>query len=188
MRTSHVWNSATILTLCLFSETISAQNNKPEPVISCKLGETQSASILRDHQIDDTYIYYLKQQETSSLLFDDNEDESRGSEVKVRCAENKERVLIVYGEFSSNYIKGLALRYNQKSAKWERIDFAERAGPVRVYMNDHHMSVVIPNKGNETNKKFLIYNYESGKGQSEENAVANSLPPADGQHVIIINK
>ena len=177
-----------LLMLGLSLQSVSAQPKIANKVLSCQLGARQSATLLRDHRIADTYVYYLEKQAVRTMLFAGNEDESRGRAVVSRCLGNKERILLVSGEFSSNYIKGLVLRYNQRTEQWERIDFAERARPIRIYLGARHMSVVIPNHGQETDKKYLIYSYVSGKGQSEINTEADSLPSTDGLGMIRIDK
>lgn len=178
----------TLSTLGLSSQVIAAQHQDIKTVISCKFGLTQSASILRGHRIANTYVYYLQNQDVRVMLFDANEDASRGETVIANCLGNKERILVVSGEFPSNYIRGLVLRFNQQTKQWDRIEFAERARPTRVYLSSTQMSVVIPNHGHETNKKYLIYTYMSSTGRSIEGVASDSLPPTIGQTVINLSK
>ncbi len=188
MNTRLVLQWLVLLMLGLSLQSVSAQPKVASKVLACKLGVNQSAILLRDHRIADTYVYYLQKQDVRTMLFADNEDDSRGRAVVSRCLGDKERILLVSGEFSSNYIKGLVLRYNRQTGQWERIDFAERARPTRIYLGARQMSVVIPNHGHETDKKYLIYSYVSGKGQPEDSTEADSLPSADGLRMIRIDK
>ena len=160
------------------------QSEVVEKVIACQLGSKQSATLFREHRIADTYIYSLQQDNKHPLFLYNSEDESRGMDVKAQCVGEKEQLLVVSGEFSSNYIQGLVLRYNSKTEQWERINFAERNRPIHLYVSDKNMSVVIPNQGNETDKKYLVYTYVSGKGQTEENTAVNVLPLANSQYLI----
>ncbi len=160
------------------------QSEVVEKVISCQLGSKQFATLFRGHRIADTYVYSLQQENNQSLLLYDNEDESRGMDVKAECVGKDEPLWVVSGEFFSNYFQGLVLRYNANYEQWERINFAERARPVFIYVSNRAMSVVIPNQGNETDKKYLIYSYVSGKGQTEEITAVNVLPTIGRQYQI----
>lgn len=155
-----------------------------EKVISCQLASTKIATLFRGHRISDTYLYSLQQENNQPSLLFDNEDESRGIDVKVECAGKYEQILVISGQFSSNYIQGLILRYNANNGQWERINFSERARPIFIYITDSDMSVAIPNQGNETDKKFIIYSYISGKGQSEETSAVDVLPSTVKQYRI----
>jgi hypothetical protein len=165
---------------------VKVQSEVVEKVISCQLGSQQSATLFREHRIADTYIYSLQQDNQNVSLLYNNKNESRGMDVKAQCVgmRKNEQLLVVSGEFSSNYIQGLVLRYNSKTEQWERINFAERNRPMRIYVSDKEMMVVIPNQGNDTDKKYLVYTYVSSKGQTEETRVIDTLPLTGEQYLI----
>lgn len=163
---------------------VKVQSEVAEKVISCQLGSKQFATLFREHRIADSYIYSLQQDNKRPLLLYNSEDESRGMDVKVQCIGEKEQLLVVSGQFSSNYIQGLVLRYNSKTEQWERLNFAERNRPISLYISNKDMSVVIPSQGNETDKKYLVYTYVSGKGQTEESTAVNVLPSTGRQYQI----
>ncbi|MGV2293107.1 hypothetical protein AAHK20_30665 [Trinickia sp. YCB016] len=79
-------------------------------------------------------------------------------------------------EYGPPYLKGVAIRRNPKTHADERIYFAEKALPRWLYLSNQEMLVVIPNEGHETDKKYLVYQYVSGKGQPDESTATDQLP------------
>lgn len=177
-----------LLVLCLFLQSVSAGPNNTSKVLTCQLGAGQSVTLIREHRIADTAVYYLQQANSRALLFANNEDESRGRKVAAACLGDKKQVLLVSGEFSSNYIQGLVLRYNPQTKQPERLDFAERTRPSHIYLSGQQMSVVIPNEGHETDKPYLLYRYVSGVGRTDEGVGIGTLPSKDQQLIIRVGK
>lgn len=146
---------------------LSASAESLQAVENCLLGTEPSTrlSLLSAQPIADSAIYYLRHKQRPSPVFASAEL-SRGAAMSIQCAGREEKALVVSGEFSSNYLQGFAIRYNSASHELERIDFAERNRPSWVYLNRSGMAVVFQNSGNESSKKYLVYQYISGKGQA----------------------
>lgn len=157
-----------------------------EAVTSCTLGSDRShtLALLRDHPIDSTAVYYLsKDGATPVRLYQGDEDQSRGEDIQVACVGTKERAFVLSGEFTSNYLQGVAVRYNTKAKRWERVDFAERTRPTAVYFVDKGMAVLIPNSTrSESPERYIIYRYEGGKGSGEQ-TYSDRLPKLQGAQI-----
>lgn len=184
MRTGLIAGAA--LALGLLARPALARDADAQKYLSCALGADRShpAEILRAHPLAGTHRYYLRQSGARVPVFGADAEESRGGAVSAQCAGHAERVLLLSGEFSSNYIKGFALRYNTRAGAWERIDFAERARPSRVYLDDREMLLVIPNAGHEGGKKYIVYRTLSDEGQAPASEATDSLPAAAKRRVI----
>jgi hypothetical protein len=90
---------------------------------------------MRDRPIGSTALYYLSYDgSTPQRIYEGEEEQARGDSVETACAGTRERVLVISGEFGSNYVQGVALRYNTRAQRNERIDFAERYRPSAVYL------------------------------------------------------
>lgn len=159
-----------LLPLAASAETLKA-------VEDCPLGTKPGTrvALLSAQPIADSAIYYLQQQQKLTPVFESAEM-SRGAAVSIQCAGDKEKALVVSGEFSANYLQGFALRYNSVSHELERIDFAERNRPSWVYLNQSGMALVFQNIGHESSKQYLVYQYISGKGQAEAAYGTNKMP------------
>lgn len=155
---------------------IQAEPIEAEKVISCRVSPGQVATLFRERGVADTYIYRIQQGNQAPTLLYESEEESRGAEVQAQCVGRRAQVLVVSGQFSSNYLQGFSLRFNTTEGAWERINFSERGRPSFVYVSETNMSVVIPNLGNETDKKYLLYTYVAGIGQAKESAAVDHLP------------
>lgn len=178
--------AALIPILCIGYAAASASAIGMEAVTSCTLGSDRShtLALLRDHPIDSTAAYYLSKDGAAPVhLYQGDEDQSRGEDIQVACVGTKERVFVISGEFTSNYLQGVAVRYNTKAKRWERIDFAERMRPAAVYLDAKGMAVLIPNSmRNESSKRYIIYRYEGGKGSSEQ-TYSDRLPKSQGVQI-----
>ncbi|MCC8400395.1 hypothetical protein LJ655_00560 [Paraburkholderia sp. MMS20-SJTN17] len=150
-----------------------------ETVTRCELGSDQShtLALLRDHPIDSTAVFYLSKDSTEPVrLYAGDEDQSRGDEIQVACIGSTERVFVISGEFTSNYLQGVAIRYNTKAGRWERVDFAERERPASVYLDPKGLVVLIPNSGrNESPERYIIYRYDADAGRAKQ-AYSDYLP------------
>jgi len=89
--------------------------------------------------------------------------------IKATCAGTKAaRALVVSGEFfGSGYPKGVAYGWNAPQQKVERMDFAERAFPSRIYLNPTGMQLLFPNPGGETSAKFVLYQHDAASDRTE---------------------
>lgn len=156
---------------------LSANAENFNPVEQCTLGTVPSTQIevVNAQPIADSAIYYLQHKQRPSPVFASAEL-SRGAAMSIQCAGREEKALVVSGEFSANYLQGFAIRYNSASHELERIDFAERNRPSWVYLNRSGMAVVFQNSGNESSKKYLVYQYISGKGQAAAAYGTNRVP------------
>lgn len=157
-----------------------------EAVTSCTLGSDRNHTLelLRGHPIDSTAVYYLSKDGAAPVrLYQGDEDQSRGQNIQVACVGTKERGFVISGEFTSNYLQGVAVRFNAKAKRWERVDFAERARPAAVYFDAEGMAVLIPNSmRNESSKRYIIYRYEGSKGSGEQR-YSNRPPKSQGVQV-----
>jgi hypothetical protein len=164
--------AAVIPMLCISYATGSQAAVDMEAVASCALGSKgkHTLTLLRDHPIEGTAVYYVSKDGASpARLYPGDEDQSRGEAIQVACVGLKERAFVLSGEFTSNYLQGLAIRYNTTAGQWERVDFAERERPASIYMDAKGITVLIPNNGrNESSKRYILYRYETGKGEVEQ--------------------
>jgi hypothetical protein len=143
-----------------------------EAITHCTLGSDgrHTLALLRDHPIDSTAVYYLsKDGATPVRLYPGDEDQSRGDEVQATCVGSRERAFVLSGEFASDFLQGIAVRFNTMANRWERIDFAERTRPASVYFGSNGLAVLIPNTGrNESPERYIIYRYDARAGRAEQ--------------------
>jgi len=92
--------------------------------------------------------------------------------------------LIYAMNYGSPYLKGAFIRRHPGSKVLERIDFAEKALPVSLYLNAQQMRLVIPNNGYEIPEKFIVYDYTSPQGKPEEPKGMNVMPDKKGFEII----
>jgi hypothetical protein len=164
--------SASIAILCIGYVVASQSAIGMEAVTHCTLGssEDHTLTLLREHRLDSTAVYYLSEDGAApARLYPGDEDQSRGDEIQAACVGSKESVFVLSGEFTSNYLQGVAIRYNSKAGRWERVDFAERERPESVYLDAKGITVLIPNSGrNESSKRYILYRYEAEKNKVEQ--------------------
>lgn len=169
--------------LCIGYAAASQSAIGTEAVTNCTLGGDRShtLALLRDHPIGSTAIYYLSKDGAAPMrLYQGDEDQSRGDDIQVVCVGTKERAFVISGEFTSNYLQGVAVRYNAKVKRWERVDFSERVRPTTIYFDAEGMAVLILNSArNESSKRYIIYRYEGGKNNGEQR-FSNRLPKSPG--------
>lgn len=169
---------------------ISSQVHAAKLVLRCSLGANHSSSnvveLRRSHPIFHTYLYSLNvpKQGGGGSLYEGDPEDSRGQLVQAACVGKKEHILVLSGEFTSNYIQGIALRFsdNEGAGGWQRLNFAERGRPTRVYASAKGMCVVIPNFGYDSNKKYIVYRYFSDKGQQGDTQYMNHYPTNCGTY------
>lgn len=127
--------------------------------LSCQLGDSQSViSLLRGHPLSGTDVYRVRLPDAAGFLYEDA-DASRGSNVQSRCVPLKEgsRVLLVSGEFTSNYLQGVLFYLDLVDHKIGRIEFAERNRPGWIWLTEQGPQVIFANVGHESSHKYLIY-------------------------------
>lgn len=152
------------ISLALFCAHIFAAQPQIKAVVSCELaGPKNTVELLRGSSIVDSYIYKISHTPKSRFIFDTLEA-SRGASVQWQCASNQSnmKVLVVSGEFTSNYLQGALFYYDPKTGQIERVDFAERNRPRWVKMSKQGARVIFENTGNESSHKYLVY----GKGDT----------------------
>ncbi|OAJ52869.1 hypothetical protein [Paraburkholderia ginsengiterrae] len=178
--------AAFISVLCIGYATIPRSAIGMEAVTHCTLGSDRSHTLvlLRDHPIDSTAVYYLSKDGAASVrLYQGDEDQSRGQDIQIACVGTKERAFVISGEFNSNYLQGVAIRFNTKAKRWERVNFAERTRPTAVYFDTEGMAILIPNSmRNESDKRYIVYRYASGKDNGEQ-MYLNRLPTSQGVQI-----
>jgi hypothetical protein len=148
----------------------------PERVFSCALHPAVSAHIYRSHPMVDTYVYSMSTQDGVKRPILGNEEASRGMNVRFECLGRAERVLILSGEFSSNYTQGFVLRYNKKHSRWDRLDFSERERPAHVFVSDGGVSVAMPNSPADAVPRYVVYSLSSSKGRGVRREITGLLP------------
>lgn len=145
-----------------------------ERFITCTLGETgkKRVDITRSDSWEGSAVYHLVLEGKAEYLYDEREEpeddpaeRSRGWFVEAQCAGHGEQVLVLTGEFHSNFLQSVVLRYNQTWGTWERLNLAERDAPEWLYLGPGGFHVVVPNPGrNETPERYLVYRFDSSKG------------------------
>jgi hypothetical protein len=153
-----------------------------ELVLTCKLGPrpSQSIAVVRDLEIASTYVYYLQHGKARTPFFG-NLDNSRGSFVHAECVGKKQRALIVSGEFTANALQGFAITNFPDSNRPERLDFAEKSRPMRLYLAPHEMLIVVATGGfGETDAKYVTYRHIAGSGEQDQAQGINELPSRPG--------
>lgn len=172
-----------------------------ERVASCELGEdrSQMLRVLRSQPVGDSHIYYIESKKglrPLSLFAGENIvrpyealEHSRGSQVRINCAGEKEKVLLVSGEFWSNFINIFAFRYNTPHQEWQILYTAQRGEPSLIYLDNDEMRLIIPNPDAAASGKYNVRNHIIGKGYSRYDDKGNlmdsdSLPDPAGFTVI----
>lgn len=125
----------------------------------CELAAPQnSISLLRSSPTEDSYVYKVRYAQETKFMYADS-DESRGSEVQWQCVSDQKNanVLVVSGEFTSNFLQGALFYFDSDDGKIERIDFAERNRPRWVKISAKGAQVIFENTGHESSSKYLSY-------------------------------
>lgn len=151
-----------------------------ELVETCSLadGAANVVEVTKDHPIADTEVYQLHYAGKTEYFFDD-EERSRGGPVKVVCVTGKkQRALVTYGEFTSNYNQGFLLIYNRLSHKIERLDFAEKGLPEWLYLGEKEVIVIVSTNGVGDNGAAPYVAYRLIKEKIEQPALESVDVPA----------
>ncbi|MFZ6870446.1 hypothetical protein ACO0LF_00060 [Undibacterium sp. Di27W] len=175
-----------LVLVCQLPATASAGKLRLSPdlkeVIQCDSDTGGKITVLRHHQIQDTHVYVLRQHGETTGVYPGEEDNSRGSLVSVQCLGSKERLLLISGEFTSNYMQGLLFRYQPARKKWERLEFAERERACLLYLKPEQMRLVIPNGGYEAGKYIIVRKF-NGKAR-DTRKLSDGLPKTGGWQVL----
>jgi hypothetical protein len=145
--------------LAVFSIQAFAAQPQLNTAINCGLaGPEHTISLLRSSPIEDSYVYKIRHDKKTRFMYDDS-NESRGSEVQWQCASGGHdlNVLVISGEFTSNFLQGVLFYFDSGDGKVERIDFAERNRPRWVRISAKGAQVIFENTGHESSSKYLSY-------------------------------
>ncbi|RQH02130.1 hypothetical protein [Paraburkholderia dinghuensis] len=143
-------------------------------VLSCPLAGGDSATLKvkpSGYEAEDVLVEIKGK--TERAFPDDNATSGNDHLVLSACAHG---TLIFAVEYGPPYRKGIAIRENPLTKEIERLHFSEKALPLWLYADEKGMLLVIPNEGYETDKKYLVYSYVSGKGEPDESTPMNKLP------------
>jgi hypothetical protein len=169
--------------ILLFAALLSASCiGRAEKLLACDVGPgpTIRVEVIRDLPIADTWMYSLRQNGVTTLLFIDA-DSSRGSSVDAACVGKKNHALVLSGEFAANARQGFVLTYRPGRDAPGRLDFAEKGSPDWLFLNTEETIVAVATKGlGETNKKFRIYRSATGLSGEPAAESADRLPGSRG--------
>jgi len=150
-------------------------------VTTCRLGPAAAHVIKasREQEIAGSYIYTLRYARRTQYFYG-SPDMSRGLSVQITCIGKRQRALITYGEFTSNFIQGFVIVRSPQTGEIHRLDFAERSPPQWLYTNNDETMVVIPNNGTVEygNNKFIVYRRANRDGAEAGVRGVNALPPS----------
>jgi len=169
-----------VLTVCI---QVCASDSRSSSVIDCELaGPENTISLLRGSPIVGTYIYEVRITQDIRFLYEDT-DASRGGRVQWQCASDHHNVnvLLVSGEFTSNFLQGALFYFDSGDGQIGRIDFAERNRPRWVRISAQGAQVIFENTGHESSHKYLSY------GKNETFLELDEFPVtsiADGEKLI----
>jgi hypothetical protein len=146
------------------------------PVLSCVLEDGSRAKLeTSSHGLDGDSLFVQVGGKTERAFLDMPRTDFVGHIALAKCVG---KTLIFALNYGPPYLKGVAIRQNPVTHADERIYFAEKALPRWLYSGRKEMLVIIPNEGDETDKKYLVYRYEAGKGQPDESTPTDQLPVA----------
>ena len=132
---------------------------QPSPPITCELaGQKNTISLLRFSPTEDSFVYKVRYAQQTKFIYNGS-NESRGSGIQWQCVSDGKNmnVLVISGEFTSNFLQGVLFYFNSGDGKIERIDFAERNRPRWVSISAQGAQVIFENTGNESSSKYLSY-------------------------------
>lgn len=146
------------------------------PVLSCALEDGSRVTLeARSHGLDGDSLFVQVGGKTERAFLDMPRTDFVGHLALSKCVG---KTLIFALNYGPPYLKGVAIRQNPETHAAERIYFAEKALPRWLYPGRKEMLVIVPNIGDETDKKYLVYRFVAGKGQPEESTPTDQLPVA----------
>ncbi|WP_046157672.1 hypothetical protein [Chromobacterium vaccinii] len=165
----------------LFSIVLLSLSANAETVQSCRLSNQNTITISRDKKVADTYLYFIQSNNNKREFIFSTEEESRGSDVQAVCAGKKQKAFIVSGEFTSNYMKGLAINENG------RIDFAEKIRPSIAYTKPNEMMIIFrTDKKWDSSNIYTVYKLTGNKKQSDESFGTDLRPSQHGYEITFL--
>lgn len=144
---------------------------------SCNLSDGSKVMLQAETTVEGKRLYLTLNGKTERAFVDMPKTDLVGEVALAKCVDG---ALIFALQYGSPYLKGSAIRRNPVDGAMERLDFAEKALPRWFYGNATEMRVVIPNVGNESPSKYLIYTFIAGRGQSSEPTGEDVLPDKQG--------
>lgn len=163
-----------VATVAGMSNAYGKQNLQPHTVLSCPLADGDAARVKVASGEDDGVDVLVEIHGKTERAFPDEPAISANNHLVLSaCVKG---ALIFAVDYGPPYRKGMAIRANPATHEIERIHFSEKALPEWLYQDNKTMVLVIPNEGHETDKKYLIYQFLSGKGESPESTSSNRLP------------
>lgn len=162
------------------------QERSPRTVLTCEAADHAIIRLLAKpdaYNLDNLLIEVNGQIEPA--FKGEPTSDATGEVVLAKCLHHTLLVVLKHGP---PYMPGAAFRLRPGTHAVERVYFAEKSLPIRLYLSGKEMLVVIPNIGNETNKRYLIYRYVTGQGQPDESDASDQLPNAGAYEVMRIAK
>jgi hypothetical protein len=173
-----------------FVNSTNAADSGNEVLASCVLGKARKlvVEVLASDRVGNTFTVHLRTAHhdgTATLFPAGEQDESRGTSVRIQCEGRKEKVLVITGEFyGSGYPRGLVLRYNGE--KLQRLEFAERSPPRFLYLMPRRMALYVPQPYPDREQGWTVYRYNAKQGQVSDQAFATKLPgTGSGQKITL---
>jgi len=172
--------------IMVFSLQALAIQPKLSTAIDCKLAVSESTiSLLRGSPIADSFVYKIRHTQKTNYLYDDA-DSSRGSNVQWQCIsdQNGSNLLVLSGEFTSNFLQGALFYFDSANGRIERINFAERNRPRWIKLSKQGAQVIFENTGNESSHKYLSYEKNSVHQDFDQAPTASS---ENGERLVELN-
>lgn len=152
----------------------------PSTVVrSCRAGDGSGMTLFAEPTVDGNRFNLQIDGKTEKAFTDMPNAEFIGTVALSVCVDH---VLVFAISYGPPYLKGVAVRKNPTSHAVERIDFAEKALPRWLYLNQAEMRLIIPNIGNEVPSKYLVYR----AGTADQPAAVDALPDKRGFKVVPI--
>lgn len=154
----------------------------PSTVVrSCRAGDGSGMTLFAEPTVDGNRFSLQIDGRTAKAFTDMPNADFIGTVALSACVNH---VLVFAISYGPPYLKGVAVRKNPTSHAVERIDFAEKALPRWLYLNQAEMRLVIPNIGNEVSSKYLVYGPSPGDGTADQPAAVDTLPDKRGFKVV----
>lgn len=151
-------------------------------LLTCDLGSGYKATLLGEaHGIEGKVLFLDINGNVEKAFLDFPDASLVGNVVLAKCVDH---VLVFAMNYGPPYLKGMAVRFNADTSRIEQINFSEKSLPSWIYTNPRSLLVVFPNKGHESNKRFVVYQFVAGEGQGEEPEGFDTLPKRVGYKAI----
>lgn len=155
-------------------------------LLTCDLGGGKKAALLGEsHGIEGQSLFVAIDGNVSKAFPDFPDAEFVGNVVLAKCIDH---ALVFALNYGPPYLKGMAIRFNSSTSNVESVNSAEKALPTWIFTGSRGMLVVFPNKGNESGKRFIVYQFIAGQGQKDEPETADALPSLIGYKAIHVRR